>query len=411
MMPLRLRFVVAFFLATVAPTILRAADQPKPFELVDGDRVVMVGNAFIERDQKYGYLETLLTSRYPDRNIIFRNVGWSGDTVFSQVRSGSGPQKGVEALVALVLELKPTVIILGYGMNESFEGDAGLTKFVQGYNAILDALGPSKARLVLLSPIRHEDLGRPLPDPAAHNRVLELYSNAIGDIAAARGAWFVNLFTGLESDRIEKTPLTDNGIHLNAYGYSRAAMAIGKSLGVLPESWRVTFDVDHQAVGSISGAVALESNPAKVAARFKILDKTLPGPILPPGVSSVEMVRIIRFSGGERKLSGNYALFSDSQRVANGSAADWERGVIITKGPEYEQVEKLRQAINAKNVLFFDQYRPQNDMYIFFGRKSEQGRNAVEIPRFDKFIAEKEAEIAKLRVPAAHVYTLEMKNN
>ena len=36
-------------------------------------------------------------------------------------------------------------------------------------------------------------------------------------------------------------------------------------------------------------------------------------------------------------------------------------------------------------------------MYIFWGRKHEQGRNAVEIPQFDKFIAEKEAEIAELK--------------
>ncbi len=40
------------------------------------------------------------------------------------------------------------------------------------------ALAPTRARIVLLSPLRHEDLGRPLPDPAEHNKNLRLYRDA-----------------------------------------------------------------------------------------------------------------------------------------------------------------------------------------------------------------------------------------
>jgi hypothetical protein len=403
MIPHRLAFIFAMLLVPLAPPILRAAEQRPPFELVEGDRVVLVGNAFIERDQKYGYLETLLTSRYPDRNIIFRNVGWSGDTVFSQVRSGSGPQKGVEALVSLILEQKPTVVIIGYGMNESFEGDAGLPRFIQGYNAFLDALAPSKARFVLLSPIRHEDLGRPLPDPAEHNRLLALYSAAIGRTASERGLHFVNLFADLASDRAEKAALTENGIHLNAFGYSRAAATIGRSLGVLPERWRLRIDAAGKEPRT-SGANISDYRLDKGVLEFKLLDKTLPGALVPPGVPSIETVRMIQVSG---LATGKYELRIDNNPIESAAAEEWARGVLIVRGPEYDQVEKLRETIGAKNTLFFDQYRPQNDMYIFFGRKNEQGRNAVEIPRFDKFIAEKESEIAKLHVPVSHTYRLE----
>ena len=38
---------------------IRAFEPPK-FELKDGDRIVLVGDTLIERDQRYGYLETLL---------------------------------------------------------------------------------------------------------------------------------------------------------------------------------------------------------------------------------------------------------------------------------------------------------------------------------------------------------------
>jgi hypothetical protein len=40
----------------------RAAAKP---ELVDGDRVLFLGNTLIEREPRYGYWETALTVAYP----------------------------------------------------------------------------------------------------------------------------------------------------------------------------------------------------------------------------------------------------------------------------------------------------------------------------------------------------------
>ena len=107
---------------SLAPCYASAAE---PFELKDGDRVVLIGNTLIEREQRYGYWETALTSRWPDRNVTFRNLGWSGDTVFGDARAGFGtPAEGFTHLRDHVLALKPTVIIIGYGGNESFDGAA-----------------------------------------------------------------------------------------------------------------------------------------------------------------------------------------------------------------------------------------------------------------------------------------------
>ncbi len=62
--------------------------------------------------------------------------------------------------------------------------------------------------------------------------------------------------------------------------------------------------------------------------------------------------------------------------------------------------------INAKNELYFHRWRPQNETYLFGFRKHEQGNNAREIPLFDPLVAAKEAEIARLRVPAEHRYEM-----
>ena len=197
--------------------VLAPAHAAEKFSLRDGDRVVLVGSTLIEREQRYGYWETALTRRYPDKSITFRNLGWSGDTVFGDARAGFGSQAdGFRHLKDHVLALKPTVIFIGYGTNESFEGPKGLPRFVKGLETLLDAFAPTKARIVLLSPLKQENLGPPLPDPTENNKNLRLYADAIRDVAKKRGHTFVDLYDLLArfSNRHDSIWLTDNGIHL-----------------------------------------------------------------------------------------------------------------------------------------------------------------------------------------------------
>src|SRR5437588_12984041 len=70
-------------LAAGAP---RAAEASFKLELRDGDRVVFLGGELIEHEQAGGYIETMLTTRFPHQNITFRNLGYSGDTVWGDAR-------------------------------------------------------------------------------------------------------------------------------------------------------------------------------------------------------------------------------------------------------------------------------------------------------------------------------------
>ncbi|MBI1916707.1 MAG: GDSL family lipase, partial [Planctomycetes bacterium] len=103
----------SFFVAVLATPAARAADR---IELRQGDRVVLLGNTLVEREQRFGYWETVLTTRYPDRDVTFRNLGWSGDTVLGEARAGFGsPADGFRHLTEHVLALKPTVLLVAYG--------------------------------------------------------------------------------------------------------------------------------------------------------------------------------------------------------------------------------------------------------------------------------------------------------
>src|SRR4051812_46673699 len=62
------------------------ADDAKPAEhakldLHKGDHICIIGNTLAERMQHEGWLETLIQARFPDKELVFRNLGYSGDEV------------------------------------------------------------------------------------------------------------------------------------------------------------------------------------------------------------------------------------------------------------------------------------------------------------------------------------------
>jgi lysophospholipase L1-like esterase len=387
--------------SSVAPTSAYAAD---PFELKDGDRVVFVGSTLIESEQRYGYWETMLTSHFPDRNVTFRNLGWSGDTVFGDARAGFETQaEGYRRLKEHVLALKPTVIFIGYGTNESFEGEAGLPRFVEGLNKLLDDFAPAKARVVLLSPLQQEALGRPLPDPAEHNKDIKRYGDALRKVAEQRKYRFVDFGDLLAApEGKEVAPLTDNGMHLTGIGYWHAGAALEQGLGLKATKCFIDYKIDGKAA-DVEGARVEPDKPLS----FRVTAIRLPSSPPPE-----ESKKPLQWSWGEQALRlqdlprGDYGLKIDGKSVVIVSADVFAERLDMHYGPVYDQVKKLRETIIAKNRLYFHRWRPQNETYLFGFRKAEQGKNAKEIPEFDPLIEKLEAEIAKLRKPATQTWEL-----
>jgi lysophospholipase L1-like esterase len=372
------------------------------FQLKDGDRVVLIGNTLIEREQRYAYWESALIRRYPRSNVTFRNLGWSGDTVFGDARASFGTAAdGYRRLKEHVIALKPTVLFVAYGTNESFQGEAGLPRFVEGLTKLLDELAATKARVVLVAPQKQEDLGRPLPDPTANNHNLHLYGDALRDLAKKRGYAFVDLYE-LLADAGKAGPLTDNGIHFTAYGYWRSASAVQHGLGLKAPRWRVEIK-DGKATTEGATVANLQTGPL----RFETTDAELPIPPAPKDAPAkatllgVERVLLVR-----GLPEGKHTLHIDGKAIVTATAAEWAAGVTLNAGPEFDQTEQLRGAVIEKNHLYFHRWRPQNETYLFGFRKHEQGQNAKEVPEFDPLVEKQEEVIAKLRVPVMHRYQL-----
>lgn len=289
-------------LTALAASVALAASAP-PFELRSGDRVVLLGDGLIEGEQYHGWVELMLTTRFADRAITFRNLGWSGDTPAGDSRFGLSllqagkepPDEGWKQLVQQIEDAKPTVVILGYGMASSFDGAAGLARFKSDYTRLLDTIervSPG-ARLVLLTPLRHENLGAPWPDPAAHNAQLALYARAVAEIAAERRARLVSLF-----DRPAGAQLTSNGIQPTGEGYRAIAEHIERELfGISPAgAWRTSPQAEplRQAILRKNEWFFHRSRPANMAYIFGFRKRE-------QGKNATEVLQFDEFIAAEEK--------------------------------------------------------------------------------------------------------------
>src|SRR5262249_12309155 len=206
-LPVHTLLVTAALLAGLTLAVqrpLHSADEAKPatkLVLQPGDHICIIGNTLADRMQHFGWLETLIYARFPKHELVFRNLGFSGDELTFRQRSmdfGS-PDQWLSASAPIpqpnklphrhlcrenrfeLTNTKADVIFAFFGYNESFAGEAGLPKFKQGLEAFIKHTlaqkynGKSAPRLVLFSPIAHEDVhDRNLPDGKENNKRLEL---------------------------------------------------------------------------------------------------------------------------------------------------------------------------------------------------------------------------------------------
>ena len=386
------------------------------FHLQKNDRVVFLGDALMEREQWYGHLETRLTVRYPRKEIRFRNLSWSGDTPTGRSRASFDWHKDESAWFERIQQpltaFKPSVVVLGYGMANSFDGIEGLDKFRADLNLLIDrivaSLPDNPPRFVLLGPIKHENLGGDLPDPDDHNRVLYEYSSVVSEIAAERLAPFVNLYDWLgdgQDARIKRSH-TENGIHLSEYGYSRVADAYSTAMGAEPHIWEVGLGPEGVKNSRIAGSQVTDVTNLPNKTIFSVRDSILPYPNRDENGKAYPTAIGLRRIGFMNLPPGRHLLKIDGQPTLTHLNSDWSSGMYLTRGPMFEQAETLRKLIVQKNELFFHRFRPENHTYLLGFRKHEQGNNAVEIPEFDPLIAELEEEIFRLSIPRRHFYEL-----
>ncbi len=207
--------------------------DPSPFSFQKDDVVAILGNGLADRMQHDGWTETVLQSELKGKNVRFRNMSLTGDRPNHYPRS-----KGFTHMTDYLRHVQADVVFAMFGYNESYDGE----EKADGYRKLLlsfiektrgtKANGKSFPRIVLFSPIAHENLNSPnLPDGKANNARLAAYTKATEQAAKEAGVTFVDLFNTSQSlYKKHDQSLTMNGVHLNKEGNRLISEVIAKAL-------------------------------------------------------------------------------------------------------------------------------------------------------------------------------------
>ncbi|MCE2751646.1 MAG: GDSL-type esterase/lipase family protein [Pirellula sp.] len=190
-----------------------------------GDRIALIGGGWVERMHNHPWLEMMLTLEVP--GVTFRNMGWSGDTVFGDARAvfGSRPD-GYQRLMRDLEFAAPNLAILCYGENEAHGSQAERDEFLKGYHKLVEDLKRKGCRIVMVIPRQREDAGPQFPNPRYYNGNLAQLAEGIRKIATDHQATIVDLQKLAPDKRF-----TEEGVVWNDQGYQEGAREILAQLG------------------------------------------------------------------------------------------------------------------------------------------------------------------------------------
>jgi glucose/arabinose dehydrogenase len=233
-----------------------------------GDHVCLIGNALADRMQHNGWLETLIVARFPQHDLVFRNLAASGDEIATWHRS-----ENFGSLDDWLTKTKADVIFAFYGFNEAFKGKEGLEKFKSDLDKFLKETktanysGKGAPRIVLFSPIANEKVNDPnLPDPTSNNTNLRLYTAAMADVARPNDVPFVDLFA--TSQRLyAEAAKQGQSLTVNTFMLTEAG---DKALA--PEIFRALFN-EKAPTGNLEKLrAAINDKNAEWHARYRTVD-------------------------------------------------------------------------------------------------------------------------------------------
>jgi len=138
--------IICFVVLALASLVARSE---LPVE--KGGRVLLYGNSFVGRLQEHGLFEAAVQMAHPEKKLEFRSLAWTGDEVGYRLR----PERYSNHLRKLLDRWPANVVILGFGLNESFAGEAGVDTFRQDFKSYLREMKRRHpgASLIVLSPI------------------------------------------------------------------------------------------------------------------------------------------------------------------------------------------------------------------------------------------------------------------
>lgn len=360
-------------------------------------RIVFLGDSITEQLGYTTLVETFLLTRYPERDMIVRNIGWAGDTAYFDMRGGY-----TNGLARDVRPLQPDAMTIKFGMNDAGEGPDGLPDFRAHLERLVSDLH-SSCRLALISPNAAEGYLPGVPGGQTRNLSLKQYTEVMRDVAEEHGLRSVNLYepflrtmgigraSGVLGQEGEPR-LTYDEIHPNWAGHLIMAVEILRGLALPPIDVAIELQLD----------TPVEVKPPTLP--WQLPADTHPALAIPgfDPVSEFSRYRV-RCEG---LSAGSYRLSIDGEDAGLYSAAALGEGINLTlsDSPPARRAEKLFDLVMKKNKLFFLRWRA-----VEHGSPTAYlapPRHLGEPHELDDEVAELDREIDRVRKPVAYTFTV-----
>ena len=247
-----------------------------PIEIKKNISIMLIGNNLPSRMINYGYFETEVFLRFPDSDLIIRNMGDGGNTPGFRPHAGrktpwafpgaekfqsglaqpSGSTGHFEYPDQWLTKYHADIILCFFGFSESFSGRAGVANYANELQAFIDHSlsqkynGSNPPKLILISPTAYENLGYKIDVPfgIAENKNLKLYTDAMENVAKRNDITFINLFEESKTWYITDDQHTIDGLQLNDAGYRKLATFLVDELFGNQKVDRTNAQMVHQAV-------------------------------------------------------------------------------------------------------------------------------------------------------------------
>ncbi|MFO0864317.1 MAG: SGNH/GDSL hydrolase family protein [Gemmataceae bacterium] len=351
-----------FMFACLGVTLAIAPASAQDFFFKKGDVIVVMGDSITEQRLYSNYLETWSQTRFPNYNLVFRNVGIGGD------RSTGGNSRFKRD----VLSHKPTVLTVDFGMNDgsyrAFD-EKIFDTYVKGLQGIADQAKAAKIRVAWITP-QPTERREPGNQLAGYNETLKRFGlEGVGGIAKKNDGLFVDQFTpylnvmNKARETNDKIIVTEgDAVHPGPAGQSLMAASILKGLSFPREVSSVIIDASGKAEGTrckVSDVVAKDNG-----IRFRRHDEAIP--YFPEAAKKILKWSPILEDMNHYGLkvtglkAGKYEVKLGSAKVAEYSADELAKGVnlaeaALTKGPVADQAKAVEKAVNAKTTQYHDQ--------------------------------------------------------
>lgn len=335
------------------------------FVLKPMDRIVFLGDSITEQHLYTNYVESYLASRFPELKLTFFNAGWGGD-----VAPG-----GAMRLQRDVLNLKPTVVTICYGMNDARytqPTEEIRTTFVRSMRELVSRLKAAGIRVVLLTPGMADGIANPgLGEIAYNERGLRILADEVLNLAREEELPCADLHRLMNEVNVRGKAadptfcMMPDGFHPEPAGHLVMAFGALQALGVPPRRQVVTADCTSGQTTATGGITVRRLRRHEAGFRLDLRMDSLPFFVEPaarkvlPFLAFQETFNELRVC--VRGLATSHGTFrGDGVRSAVLSREQFETGLNLFdewRFPPVRQAEAFHRYTAEKDQIYFRLWR------------------------------------------------------